>query len=110
MNRYLLVIAPLFVMTLFSNHSVLTEHLPASVLQAFLSEHPRATHSQYRFMADDAGILFLVDFEEAGEQMHSEYRYELNAWLSDSKLENEITSVDEENPPMHDQYLQRTQF
>lgn len=110
MNRFVLVIVPFFVMTLFSHHSVLTQHLPASVLEAFLSEHPRATHSQYRFKADDAGILFLVDFEEAGEERHSEYRYDLNAWMSDSKRENEFTSLDEENPPIPDRYLQKTLF
>lgn len=110
MNRFLLVIASFFVMTLFSHHSVLTEHLPSSVLEAFLSEHPRATHSQYRFEADDAGILFLVDYEEAGEPRHSEYRYDIHAWLSDSKRENEISSLDEENPPIPDRNLQKTLF
>ena len=110
MNRHLLLIVPLFIMPLLSNHSVVTDHVPASVLQAFLDEHPKATHSHYRFEADDAGILFLVDFEEAGQQMYSEYRYDLNAWLSDSKRENEITSIDEDNQPIHDRYLQKTQF
>lgn len=110
MNRFVLVIVTFFIMILLSHHSVLTEHLPPSILEAFLSEHPRATHSQYRFEADDAGILFLVDFEEAGEPRHSEYRYDLNAWLSDSKRENEISALDEENPPIPDRYLQKTLF
>ena len=110
MNRCLLVIVTFFVMTLFSHHSVLTEHLPASVLKTFLNEHPQAKHTQYRFESDDAGILFRVEFEEGGEQRQSEYRYDLNAWLSDSKCENEITSLDDASQPMHDQYLQRAHF
>jgi len=109
--RHLFIILSVLGLSYLWNRPVVTPDVPSSVLRAFLKDHPSATRPQYRFEADDAGIVFLVEFDEAGVRKSADYRYDEKEWLSDSENEIATTSVDDEDTSLSkNQNLRKTQF
>lgn len=70
-----------------------TSTLPPSIRLAFERAHPSASSLQFRFSENDAGIFFLVEFEEAGSRKSDLYRYTSRDWLLD---EQDTLAVDRE--------------
>ena len=108
--RLLFVILPLLGLSVFFNRPTHTQDVPPSVLRAFIEDHPTATLPNYHFEADDAGIVFLVNFEEAGTKMSAEYRYDERAWLGDLESEIASTSLDEDLSVSTEGDLRKTRF
>lgn len=110
-NKSLLVITALLGLSCVWNRPIPTQDIPASVLKAFRVEHPLAKKPQYRFEAVDGGMLFLVDFEEAGKEMKSEYLYDSKEWINDLGSEVVMTSLyDQDSDSSFRRDLHRTQF
>ena len=108
--RHLLIIVLVLGLSYVWNSPVVTPDVPSSVQRAFLKDHPLATRPQYRFEADDAGIVFLVEFDEAGVRKSADYRYDEKEWLKDSENEIATTSFDEDPSLPRRVDLQKTQF
>lgn len=110
-HKPLFIIITLLGFSFFCDRPVPTQEIPASVLKAFREEHPLARKALYRFESGDAGMLFLVEFQEAGQQMRAEYFYDTQEWINDLGSEVVVTSLDDQDTShSFSRDLKRTQF